>query len=112
MDNVGEHVLDTQADGWGEAPPRRYCLREIPTVQQARPRPPTREVLGYAGGGRGAGLPEDPQLHESRFGEGDEARLNQHLLDWAVELLDDLLHHIDRKSTRLNSSHRCISYAV
>src|SRR5437762_7216539 len=29
-----------------------------------------------------------------------------------VQLLHDLLAALDRKSTRLNSSHRCISYAV
>src|ERR1017187_3901763 len=102
MDNVGKYVLDAQAGGRSEAPGRRYCLRKVPAVQQARPRPPSREVCGHAGGGSAAGLPKDAQLQESWFGEGDEARLDEHLLDRAV----------DRKSTRLNSSHRCISYAV
>src|ERR1017187_6268413 len=105
MDNIGEHVLDTQAGGGSEAPRRCYCLREVPAVQQARPRPSPREVRRHAGGGRAAGLPKDAQLHKSWLGEGDEARLDKHLLDGEVELLD-------RKSTRLNSSHRCISYAV
>src|ERR1017187_3049075 len=34
------------------------------------------------------------------------------LADGALDLDDDVLSQIDRKSTRLNSSHRCISYAV
>ena len=29
-----------------------------------------------------------------------------------IEKRGEGIHHIDRKSTRLNSSHRCISYAV
>ena len=70
-------------------------MREVPTVQEARPRPSPREVLGHAGRGRGAALPQHPQLHEGRFGEGDKPGLDQHLLDRSVELLDDLFHHLE-----------------
>ena len=95
MDNVGEHVLDTQAGSWGEAPGRSYCLREVPAVQQAGSRSCSRKVRGDAGGGRAAALPKHPQLHEGRLGERDKPSLDQHLLDRAVELLDDPFHHIE-----------------
>src|SRR5437762_8933882 len=36
-------------------------------------------------------------------------RRDKSLLDWVMASADELK---DRKSTRLNSSHRCISYAV
>ena len=87
--------LNPQAGGWGKAPRRGYCLREVPAVQQARPRPSSRKVRGHARGGRSAALPEHAQLHERGFGEGNKPGLNQHLLDRAVELLDDLLHHVE-----------------
>src|ERR1017187_10866573 len=38
--------------------------------------------------------------------------LHQHRHDFMSKALKVHVHHIDRKSTRLNSSHRCISYAV
>ena len=69
-------------------------MREVPAVQQARPRPAPGVIRGHARGGRGAALPKHTQLQEGRFGEGDEARLDEHLLDRAVELLDDVFHYV------------------
>ena len=53
------------------------------------------EILWCARGLRlASSLPQYPQLQKGRFGNRDEARLDQHLLDWPVEFLDDLFHHV------------------
>src|SRR5699024_11543775 len=44
----------------------------------------------------------------------DETAALQEIVDWlqTIEVSDEAIDHIDRKSTRLNSSHVSISYAV
>src|SRR5437879_7281659 len=63
---------------------------------------PPREIIGIVGDVRNQGLDNKPDpfmyipvAQVKRWSDGAEQQ-----------------HHSDRKSTRLNSSHRCISYAV
>src|SRR5437762_6182194 len=85
-------------------------VRVVPVVQGA-------ELLGrrLAGGARpdgGPGIPHELHRHVARGVVADLARrpgTEPTVQRSAWQGVDDAL---DRKSTRLNSSHRCISYAV
>src|SRR5437879_10207943 len=50
-------------------------------------------------------------LFNSRFSRHPHVLIKQGDIVWRTKLCDDY-READRKSTRLNSSHRCISYAV
>src|SRR5437762_4754842 len=56
------------------------------------------------------------RVHERRIGGrqllGDDDRPRREHCERLERLLDEVADEPDRKSTRLNSSHRCISYAV
>src|SRR5437764_10624952 len=71
------------------------------------PRPPRSTLFPYTTLFRSDGVDQRLRAEVARGGE----------VEVGVEVLDDLLLRLvlvrrDRKSTRLNSSHRCISYAV
>src|ERR1017187_9787616 len=63
---------------------------------------------------RGVGLTSQ-QMHDA-FAEWNQGELDSYLIEITRDILaykDEEGHEVlDRKSTRLNSSHRCISYAV
>src|ERR1039457_2800983 len=52
-----------------------------------------------------------PDLFVDRFSAGVKL-LGMHAFGFLEQFSDQMLEHIDRKSTRLNSSHLVISYAV
>src|SRR5436189_3188727 len=65
-------------------------------------RPPRSTLFPYTTLFR-SGRQEEEELQEERRGPG---------VDAALLVLAARRRQVDRKSTRLNSSHRCISYAV
>src|SRR5437762_10717319 len=55
---------------------------------------------------------ERPELYDDpRFTSNSDRVANRQILKQELEAIF-ARHTVDRKSTRLNSSHRCISYAV
>src|SRR5437763_17105218 len=56
--------------------------------------------------------PSRPARRVERLFEGERARVEGLAHDGALDAVRDQSPKEDRKSTRLNSSHRCISYAV
>src|SRR5437763_5497727 len=73
-------------------------------------RPPPRSTLfPYTTLFRSVRRPVDQDLHPEQVGAARVLRPQDHRGHVAVDVLEP---RRDRKSTRLNSSHRCISYAV
>src|SRR5438034_10010555 len=52
------------------------------------------------------------RLLELGYTEGQNLAIEFRFADWQLARLSDLAAELDRKSTRLNSSHTVISYAV
>src|SRR5437762_6519311 len=53
-----------------------------------------------------------PMQVRGKFRDLNAGFLDTAFAEQRLASLDRLTHFLDRKSTRLNSSHRCISYAV
>src|SRR5438034_4803925 len=87
--------------------PRRSTLFPYTTLFRSQLSQPLvqEEVAGQPGNRRRAAQAEGEELVA-------HARVVRHQLHRAVERADRLLLVADRKSTRLNSSHTVISYAV
>src|SRR5437764_9679456 len=73
-------------------------------------RPPRSTLFPYTTLFRSLATVISPGKHGTTFGGGPFAC--RAALEYFAILEDERLQNKDRKSTRLNSSHRCISYAV
>src|SRR5438876_10922641 len=73
--------------------------------------PPRSTLFPYTTLFRSRLLALERAAREVRLEVGREPELDSGVLD-LLEVLDCVIRHADRKSTRLNSSHPSISYAV
>src|SRR3712207_8149669 len=85
--------------------PPRSTLFPYTTLFRSLPHPPERRV-----GGGNAGI--DRTLHQESLKLRDAHAVREGRPDVQLELLLPMKRRQDRKSTRLNSSHANISYAV